>query len=112
MPTIFEKIIKRELPSIVHYEDEEVICIDDKYPQAPVHLLVITKKVIPSIHELKPQDYHLLGKVFDVIKRMAIELGIEDSYRVITNHGSGAGQTVPHLHFHVLAGRKLGSKGG
>ncbi len=111
MATIFEKIIKRELPSHIHYEDEEVICIDDKYPQAPIHFLVITKKVIPSIHELESSDYYLLGKIFDVIKSMTVKLGIEDSYRVLTNHGSQAGQTVPHLHFHVLGGGKLGAKG-
>ncbi len=111
MTTIFEKIIKREIPATVHYEDEEVICIDDKYPQAPVHFLVITKKVIPSIHELESDDYCLLGRIFDVIKSVAVKLEIDNSYRVLTNHGSGAGQTIPHLHFHVLGGGKLGSKG-
>jgi len=112
MTTIFEKIIKGELPANIHYEDEEVICIDDKYPQAPIHLLVITKKPIPSIHEMSEADYYLLGNVFKVIKMLADQMNFEDSYRIITNHGSGAGQTVPHLHFHVLSGRQLGAKGG
>ncbi len=112
MSTIFEKIIKREIPSKIHFEDEDVICIDDKFPQSPIHLLVITKKVIPSVHEMKEVDYPLLMKVFRVIHEMAVKLGVDDSYRVVTNHGEKAGQTVPHLHFHLLAGGHLGPKGG
>lgn len=112
MTTIFEKIIAKELPATIHYEDEDVICIDDAYPQAETHFLVITKKVIPSINELKEDDYPLLKKVFKVIQEMTAKMGIEDSYRVVTNHGREAGQTVFHLHFHVLAGKMHGSREG
>lgn len=110
MTTLFEKIIARDLPANIHYEDEDVICIDDKFPQAPVHLLIITKKVIPSIHLLSEEDGPLLIKIFQIIREMAKKHGIENSYRVLTNHGEQAGQTIPHLHFHVLGGGKLGGK--
>ena len=112
MTTLFEKIINRELDSTIHYEDEEVICIEDKFPQAPVHLLIITKKRIPSIHEMQREDRHLLAKIFTVIQEMAKKFGVESSYRVVTNHGIDAGQTVFHLHFHLLGGKTLGAKGG
>ena len=112
MTTLFEKIINRELPSTVHYEDDDLICIDDKFPQAPIHLLFITKEVIPSMHEMSEDQLALLPKIFRVIKDIAVKFGVEDAYRVLTNVGEQAGQTVPHLHFHLLAGSKLGSKGG
>jgi len=110
--TIFEKIIHRELPSEIVYEDDEIICIKDKYPQAPVHLLLITKKTIPSIHDLDKKDAHLVGKIFLKAKELAEEFGIGENYRILTNRGIEAGQTVFHLHFHLLGGKKLGGKGG
>ena len=112
MTTIFEQIIERKLPSDILFEDEEIICIHDKFPQAPVHILLITKKVISSIDALEEQDAHLITKIFTLAKKLARELGVEDGYRILTNHGSSAGQTVPHLHFHLLGGKVLGSKGG
>jgi histidine triad (HIT) family protein len=110
--TIFEKIIQRELPSEIVYEDDEIICIKDRYPQAPVHLLLITKKTIPSIHHLEEKDAYLVGKIFLKARELAEEFGIGENYRVLTNRGPEAGQTVFHLHFHLLGGKKLGGKGG
>ena len=112
MPTIFERIIAKDLPARIHYEDDDIIVIDDAFPQAPIHILLITKKVIPSIHEIRAVDTPLIAKLIGFIPEIAQKLGIGDSYRVVTNHGEGAGQTVPHLHFHVLGGKKLGPKGG
>ncbi|MCH9811981.1 HIT domain-containing protein [bacterium] len=112
MSTIFEQIIERKLPSEVLFEDEDIICIHDKFPQAPVHILLITKKVIPSIDKLTKEDAYLLTKIFVKAKELALEHKIEDGYRILTNHGSSAGQTVPHLHFHLLGGKVLSSKGG
>ena len=83
MTTIFEKIIKRELPSDVLYEDEDIICIPDKFPQAPVHILLITKKVIPSIYHLDEEDLHLIPKIFTKAKELAQEHDISDSYRIL-----------------------------
>lgn len=111
MSTIFEKIINKELPSDVVYEDKDIICIHDKFPQAPVHILIITKKTIPTINEMEEGDMELLPKVFKKAKELAREFGLEDGYRILTNHGASAGQTVKHLHFHLLGGAVLGGKG-
>lgn len=110
--TIFTRIIQRELPATVLYEDDDIICIEDKFPQAPVHILLITKKEIPSIHDMEAEDYPVLQKIFKVAKELAEKLGIAKNYRMLTNTGSGAGQTIFHLHFHLLGGKKLGAKGG
>lgn len=112
MPTIFERIIARELPATIHYEDDDCIVIDDAFPQAPVHILLITKKVIPSIQEITAEDTALVAKLMGLIPQMAKKLGVENSYRVVTNVGEDAGQTVSHLHVHVIGGKKLGPKGG
>ena len=112
MKTIFERIIEKELPAEVIYEDDSIICIHDKFPQAPVHILLITKKIIPTIQVLEEGDMHLLSKIVSKAKDLAVEFGIEDGYRLLTNNGASAGQTVLHLHFHLLGGKTLGSKGG
>lgn len=112
MKTIFEKIIDGELPSEKVYEDEQLIAIKDKYPKAPVHLLIITKKVIPDIQSMSQTDLSLLGEVFRVAKKLAQEFGVEKSgYRLLINNGPNAGQTIPHLHFHLLGGGPLGPMG-
>ena len=108
--TIFQKIIDRECPSDIVYEDDEIICIKDKFPQAKIHLLLITKKCIPSIHDMEDEDYPLLVKIFKMVKTLSKKFGIEDNYRIVINRGSGAGQTVFHLHIHLLGGERLGSK--
>lgn len=109
MKTLFEKIIDDEIPSTKVFENENVIAIKDIAPQAPVHLLIITKKRIPNLQSLKKEDYFLLGEIVEVAKKLAIEFGIEkNGYRLLVNNGSYAGQTIPHLHFHLLGGDVLG----
>lgn len=104
--TIFEKIIDRELPAEILYEDEDIICIKDKYPVMPIHLLIITKKVIPSLQHIEEKDYHLLGKMVNRAQKIASKLGIEDNYRLVTNVGTRSGQSIHHLHFHLLSNDK------
>ena len=104
--TRFEKIIARQIPAKIAYEDEHYIAIHDIEPQAPVHLLVITKRAIPSLNDLKPEDAALVGGMFLVAKRLMTDLGHSD-YRTIFNCGPGAQQSVFQLHLHVLAGRKF-----
>jgi histidine triad (HIT) family protein len=105
-PTLFEKIIARKIPAKIAYEDEKYIVIHDIKPAAPVHLLVITKKVIPTLNALQPADAELVGGMFLVAKKLMAELGHTD-YRTVFNCGPGAEQTVFHLHLHILAGRQF-----
>ena len=105
-PTLFEKIIARKIPAKIAYEDEKYIVIHDIKPAAPVHLLVITKKVIPMLNALQPADAELVGGMFLVAKKLMAESGYTD-YRTVFNCGPGAQQTVFHLHLHVLAGREF-----
>ncbi len=108
---IFCKIIKREIPADIVYEDEEIIAFKDINPAAPVHILVIPKKHIPSLVELQKEDELLIGKIYTVINKVAEAQGVkEKGYRVIVNCGEDGGQEVGHLHFHLLAGKKLGEK--
>ena len=105
-PTLFEKIIARKIPAKIAYEDEKYIAIHDIQPVAPVHLLVIAKKVIPTLNALQPADAELVGGMFLVAKKLMAELGHTD-YRTVFNCGPGAQQSVFHLHLHVLAGREF-----
>lgn len=108
---LFCKIIKRDIPSTKVYEDEEVYAFKDINPEAPVHILVVPKKHISSINEIEDEDRELIGKIFTAIRKIAKEQGIEEAgYRVVSNCGKDAGQTVMHLHFHILAGKDLGEK--
>lgn len=108
---LFCKIIKGDIPSTKVYEDEFVYAFKDINPEAPVHILVVPKKHIKSMNEIEEIDENLIGKIFLAIKKIAKEQGIsEQGYRVISNCGKDAGQTVMHLHFHILGGRKLGEK--
>lgn len=109
--SIFEQIIDGELPAEKIYEDQDVIAIKDIAPAAPVHLLIIPKKKILSIQELKTEDFPLLGKIVVVAQKLAKDFGITEGYRLLTNNGSGAGQTIFHLHFHLLGGRQLNELG-
>lgn len=104
--TLFEKIIARVIPAKIVYEDERYIAIEDIHPAAPVHLLVIPKRVIPSLNDLGPGDEVLVGGMFLVAKQLMQRMGHSD-YRTVFNCGEGAGQTIWHLHLHVLAGRAL-----
>ncbi len=104
MPTLFEKIIAKEIPATIAYEDDRYIAIHDIQPQAPVHLLVIPKKVIPTLNDLTPSDAELVGGLFLLAKKLMSDAGQAD-YRTVFNCGAGAQQSVFHLHLHVLAGR-------
>ncbi|HHV65493.1 MAG TPA: histidine triad nucleotide-binding protein [Peptococcaceae bacterium] len=110
---IFCKIVKKEIPSEVLYEDEEVLAFKDINPVAPVHVLVIPKKHLISVNDLVDQDVSLIGNIFIVIKKLAAQLGIAESgFRVVTNTGPDSGQVVGHLHFHLIGGKSLGVKIG
>jgi histidine triad (HIT) family protein len=103
-PTLFQKIIARQIPADVRHEDEQCIAFEDIDPQAPFHLLVVPKKPIVSLAHAEPTDEPLLGHLLTVAAKLAREAGHED-FRIAINTGAGAGQTVFHLHVHVLAGR-------
>lgn len=108
---LFCKIIKGEVPSEKVYEDENVLAFKDINPAAPIHILVIPKKHIISLAHIKKEDEIIVGKIYGVINKIAEENGFkEKGYRVIVNCGKDGGQEVMHLHFHLLAGRKLGDK--
>lgn len=108
---LFCKIVKSEIPSTKVYEDEFVYAFKDINPEAPVHILVIPKKHIESINKIEKEDEELIGKIFTTIKKVAKDQGIAESgYRVVSNCGKDAGQTVMHLHFHILGGKTLGEK--
>ena len=108
---IFCKIVEGKIPSNKVYEDEDVLAFHDINPEAPIHILVIPKKHIKSLAELKEEDKDYVWKIHEAMNKIAIEQGVmKDGFRVIVNCGKDAGQEVMHLHYHLLAGRKLGSK--
>ena len=108
---LFCKIIKGEIPSSKVYEDDEILAFNDINPVAPIHILVIPKKHITSLAYMQKEDEEIVGKIYGVINKIAEEQGIkEKGYRVIVNCGEDGGQEVMHLHFHLLAGKKLGEK--
>lgn len=102
---LFCKIIKGEIPSKKVYEDEVCYAFNDINPVAPVHFLVIPKEHIGSAAEVSESNSAVVSHIFEVIARLSKEMGMKDGFRVITNCGACAGQTVPHLHFHILSGR-------
>ncbi len=104
--TLFTKIIKRQIPAKIAYEDEAYIVIHDIQPQAPAHVLVIPKRQISTLNDLQPGDAELVGGMFLVAKKVMAGMGHSD-YRTVFNCGAGAQQSVFHLHLHVLAGRKF-----
>ena len=106
--TLFEKIIGREIPAHIVYEDQDLIAFHDINPTAPVHVLLVPKKVIPRVGQAEKSDAELLGKLLLASKQIAEKLGVEASgYRLVINHGPDAGESVPHLHVHLLGGRLL-----
>jgi len=106
--TIFSKIIRKEIPAKIVYEDALSLVFEDIHPQAPVHLLVIPKKPIRSLAEASAEDKELLGHLQLVIAQVAHQSGLgQAGYRVVTNIGSDGGQSVPHLHYHILGGRPM-----
>jgi len=108
---IFCKIIKGEIPSNKVYEDDEILVFHDINPAAPIHILVIPKKHISMLTDLRKEDEALVGKIYTTINKIAEKEGFkEQGYRVIANCGKDSGQEVMHIHFHILAGKKLGDK--
>ena len=98
-----------ELPSDKVFENDRIFAIHDINPAAPVHILIITKKPIPDLQSVTKEDLALMGEVVAVAQDLAKQFGVEKGYRLITNNGAAAGQTVPHLHFHLIGGRTLGA---
>ncbi len=109
MPTIFSKIINKEIPAAIVYETEDVLAFKDINPQAPVHILIIPKKEIPSIREVdEVNDAALMAKLIEAANKIAKDMGIfESGFRLVFNAGSNGGQDVYHLHLHLLGGRKM-----
>jgi histidine triad (HIT) family protein len=107
--TLFEKIIAREIPADIVYEDETVLAFRDIKPKAPVHVLIIPKRPIPRIAEAKAEDQQVLGCLLLKAAEVAGKLGLTESgFRLVFNNGPNAGEAVPHLHCHILGGRPLG----
>ena len=105
--TIFAKIIAGEIPSQKVFENEHILAIKDNNPKALVHILIMPKKEIPSLQEIKKEDLWLIGEIILVAQKLAKDLKIINGYRLLVNNGTGAGQTIFHLHFHLLAGDNL-----
>lgn len=105
--TLFQKIMDGEIPGEFIYQDDQCVVLRDIDPQAPVHLLVIPRKPIPRIAEAKEEDATLLGHLLLVARKVAREMNLENGFRVVINNGSHGGESVPHLHVHVLGGRQL-----
>lgn len=106
--TLFEKIIAREIPARIVHEDEHCIALHDIDPKAPVHILIVPKRVIPRVGEAAEGDEGLLGHLLRISRQVAEQAGVlQSGYRLVINHGRDAGETVPHLHVHLLGGRPL-----
>ena len=105
--TIFSKIIRKEIPADIVYEDDLTIAFRDIAPQAPVHILVIPKKPLPQLAAAESEDHALMGHLLLTAKRVAQQLGLDNGYRLVINNGVDGGQTVDHLHLHILGGRPL-----
>lgn len=105
--TIFSKIIDREIPGQIEHEDNRCIVIHDIDPKAPVHLLAIPKKVIPRVGEAADEDRDLLGHLLLTVAAVARKLNLHDGYRIVINNGPNGGEAVPHLHVHILGGRRM-----
>lgn len=105
--TIFGKITRGEIPTDFLYQDEQCVVIKDIYPQAPTHVLIIPRKPIPMLAAADEEDQALLGHLLVVAGKVAKQLGVEDAFRLVINNGEGGGQTVFHLHLHILAGRHM-----
>ena len=107
--TLFEKIAAREIPAKIIYETDELFAFEDIRPQAPVHVLIAPKRVISRLGQSTTEDAALLGAMLVASRKVAEQLGVADTgYRIVVNSGPDAGETVPHLHMHLLAGRALG----
>jgi histidine triad (HIT) family protein len=106
--TLFAKIVRREIPAQIVYEDDRCLAFRDIHPQAPVHILVIPKRPIPQIEQIAPEDEALVGHLFYAASEIARREGLTEGYRLVVNNGPQGGQTVYHLHVHLLGGRAFG----
>ena len=111
MSTVFGLIIAGKLPCKKVFENERILAIEDIHPVAPVHILIMPKKAIKDLQSIDAKDLPIIGEIVQVAQQLAEELGIVDGYRLLTNNGPDAGQTVFHLHFHLIGGRVLGKLG-
>ncbi len=109
MTTIFEKIIRKDIPCDFVFENSNFIVIHDKFPRAPVHLLIIPKKHFSCIHAVPSEELYLISEAFSIIQKMAERFSIADGYKVMINNGKQGGQEIFHLHLHLLGGRKFDS---
>lgn len=107
MSTVFGLIIQGKLPAKKVFENERILAIEDIHPVAPVHILIIPKKPIPNLQAVEKEDLPLIGEIVEVAQKIAEEKGILDGYRLLTNSGADSGQTIFHLHFHLIGGRVL-----
>lgn len=107
MDCIFCKIAQNKIQSEKVYEDEEIVAFNDLEPQAPVHILIVPKKHIQSAEAIERKDCEVIGKIFMVAAKIAKEKGLKNGFRIVNNCGNDGGQTVPHIHFHLLGGRKM-----
>lgn len=105
--TIFSKIIRREIPADIVYEDDLALAFKDINAQAPTHILVIPKKPLPRVSEATSEDQSLLGHLLLTVQKVAEKAGLSNGYRIVINNGDDGGQTVDHLHLHILGGRQM-----
>ncbi|EAW39232.1 histidine triad nucleotide-binding protein [Lyngbya sp. PCC 8106] len=105
--TVFSKIIRREISADIVYEDELVLAFKDIAPQAPIHIILIPKKPIPKLADATPEDHALMGHLLLKAKQVAAEAGLDNGFRVVINNGPDGGQTVFHLHVHIMGGRQM-----
>ncbi|MGA8163449.1 MAG: HIT domain-containing protein [Waddliaceae bacterium] len=111
MSTIFGKIIAKEMPADIVFENDRILVIKDINPKAPVHLLLMTKKEIPDLQSVSEEDLSLIGEIVQVAQQLAESFQVTDGYRLIVNNGPLSGQTISHLHFHLIGGHQLGAMG-
>ncbi len=111
MSTVFGLIIEGKVPCTKVFENERILAIEDIHPVAPVHILIMPKKAIANLQSIQPKDLPLIAEIAQIAQQIAEEKGIEEGYRLLTNNGPDAGQTVFHLHFHLIGGRVLGHLG-
>lgn len=108
MTTIFSKIISGEIPADKVFENDRILAIKDLFPRAPVHLLIMSKKEIPNLQSVSEEDLSIVTEIIKVAQELAVKFQVADGYRLIVNNGADSGQSVSHLHFHLIGGKKLG----